>query len=365
MDFAFSDEQQMLRGSARAYLSEKYGLDEVAKLAKSDAGWHPESFKEIAELGWTGLSVPEEHGGAGMGFIDEIVVFEELGRALYPGPYFSSVALALPALRGSAELAGAIAAGEKSATLAWAEPPGSASITETSGIKTKAEKTNGAWTLTGEKHLVPDLAIADLIVISATSSEGVGLWAVDAAATQTKPHSTMDATRRYGTLTLSDTTGEVVVEPGRADDALAAIRTRALAAAAVEAVGVAQRALELAIEHVKDRKQFDKPIGSYQAVSHQVADSFAATELARSLAYWAAWCVDESDDQVAAAVPAAKSAAGQAAVAACERAIQVHGGIGFTWEHPLHLFYKRAQWLNSFEGFPAQQRAEVAGSLLG
>jgi alkylation response protein AidB-like acyl-CoA dehydrogenase len=365
MDFAFSDEQQMLRDSARSYLAEKYGLDEVAKLAKSDEGWRPESFKEIAELGWTGLSVPEEQGGAGMGFIDEIVVFEELGRALYPGPYFSSVALALPALRSSGELAGAIAAGDKSETLAWAEPPGGASITDTSDIKTKAEKTNGAWTLTGEKHLVPDLAIADLVVVSATTSDGVGLWAVETDAAQSQPRSTMDTTRRYGNLTLSSTPGEVVVEPGQAEETLAVIRTRALAAAAVEAIGVAQRTLELAIEHVKERKQFDKPIGSYQAVSHQVADSFAETEVARSLAYWAAWCVDESDEQVTVAVPAAKAAAGQAAVAACERAIQVHGGIGFTWEHPLHLFYKRAQWLNAFEGFPAHQRSQVAGSLLG
>jgi alkylation response protein AidB-like acyl-CoA dehydrogenase len=365
MDFAFSEEQQMLRDSARSYLSEKYGLDDVAKLARSDDGWRPESFAEIAELGWTGLSIPEEHGGAGMGFTDEIVVFEELGRALYPGPYFSTIALALPALTGNGDLLAAVAGGEKSATLAWAEPPGAASITDTSGIKTKAEKSNGTWSLTGEKHLVPDLAIADVVIVSATSPEGVGLWAVDRGAGQAKSHSTMDATRRYGTLTLSGTAAEPLVEPGPADKILGTIRTRALAAAAVEAVGVAQRALELAINHVKERKQFDKPIGSYQAVSHQVANSYVETELARSLAYWAAWCVDENDEQAAAAVPAAKAAAGEAAVAACERAIQVHGGIGFTWEHPLHLFYKRAQWLESFEGFASTQRSEVARSLLG
>ena len=365
MDFAFSEEQQMLRDSARGYLAEKYGTDDVAELARSDEGWRPESFPEIAELGWTGLSVPESDGGSGMGFIDEVVIFEELGYALYPGPYFSSVALALPALPAGHALAAAIASGDRTATVAWAEPPGRAVITDTSDIKTKAEKSNGAWSLTGEKHLVPDLGVVDVVIVTATADDGVGLWVVERDAAEIRARSTMDSTRRYGDLVLSGVTGELLVEPGDAAAVLNAIRTKALAAAAVEAVGVGQRALELAIEHVKERKQFDKAIGSYQAVSHQVANSFVEIELARSLAYWAAWCVDESDDQVTAAVPGAKAAAGEAAVGACERAIQVHGGIGFTWEHPLHLFYKRAQWLNSFDAFPTQQRSEVAQSLLG
>jgi alkylation response protein AidB-like acyl-CoA dehydrogenase len=166
-----------------------------------------------------------------------------------------------------------------------------------------------------------------------------------------------------GRLELSGVPGEVVVAPGEAASALAIVRRRALAALALEAVGVATKALELAIEHVKTRQQFGKPIGSYQAVSHQVADTYVETELARSLAYWAAWCVAEDDDQASVAVAAAKSAAAEAAAGACERAIQVHGGIGFTWEHPLHLYYKRAQWIDSFEGFGDAHRADVAASL--
>ena len=141
-------------------------------------------------------------------------------------------------------------------------------------------------------------------------------------------------------------------------------RTRAFAALAAEAVGIAQKALELAIEHAKSREQFGKPIGVYQAVSHPIVDTYVETELARSLAYWAAWCVAEGDDDAEVAALAAKSYAAEAAVAACERSIQVHGGIGFTWEHPLHRYYKRAQWIEAFGGYPAKQRAEIAASLL-
>jgi alkylation response protein AidB-like acyl-CoA dehydrogenase len=136
------------------------------------------------------------------------------------------------------------------------------------------------------------------------------------------------------------------------------------AALALEAVGVAQRALDLGIEHAKERQQFGKAIGVYQAVSHSLVDAFMATELARSLAYWAAWCVAEADEQAPTAAAAAEAYAAEAAVSACERAIQVHGGIGFTWEHPLHRFYKRAQWIQAFDGFPAGQRAEIAAELL-
>ena len=365
MDFAFSDEQDMLRDQARSFLADKYGHEQVAKLSASDEGWDPSSWAALAELGWTGLSIPESNGGAGMGFIDEAVVFEELGRALYPGPYFSTIALALPSLQGSSEHLSAIAAGEKTATLAWAEPSGVVSLMHQDGISTKAERSNGAWSLTGEKHLVPDAAIADLFVVTAASSDGVGLFLVEKDALTTKSDPTMDRTRRLGTISLSGASAIELVSGDQVRDVLLRTRNRTLAALALEAVGIAGMAVDLSIAHTSERKQFEKPIAAYQAVSHQVADAFMQTELARSLAYWAAWCVDESDEQVGVAVAAAKAAAGPAAVAACEKAIQVHGGIGFTWEHPLHLFYKRAQWIDAFAGYPAAQRATIARSVLG
>lgn len=365
MDFAFSDEQNMLREQARSFLADKYGTDNVAKLTTSDEGWDPSSWSAIAELGWTGLSIPEDHGGAGMGFIDEAVLFEELGRALYPGPYLSTIALALPALQSAPDHLSAIAAGDKSATLAWAEPSGATTMTDTDGVSTKAERTNGTWSLTGEKHLVPDAGIVDLFVVTAASSEGLGLFLVEKDALQVSVDSTMDRTRRFGTISMSGANATELVSGDEARDVLVRTRNRTLAALALEAVGIAGMAVDLSIAHTSERKQFDKPIGAYQAVSHQVADAFMQTELARSLAYWAAWCVDETDEQVGVAVAAAKAAAGPAAVSACEKAIQVHGGIGFTWEHPLHLFYKRAQWIDAFAGYPTAQRATIARSLLG
>jgi alkylation response protein AidB-like acyl-CoA dehydrogenase len=174
----------------------------------------------------------------------------------------------------------------------------------------------------------------------------------------------MDSTRSLGRLRLDGAEAELLADPARAEAILTSIRLRAGAALALEAVGIAGRAVQLAIDHTKERKQFDKPIATYQAVSHQVADAFVETELSRSLAYWAAWCVAEDDASAEVAVAAAKSQAAEAAVAACERSIQVHGGIGFTWEHPLHRFYKRAQWIQGFDSSPTVQRGAIATMLL-
>jgi alkylation response protein AidB-like acyl-CoA dehydrogenase len=311
VDFSFTEDQETLRREARAFLAERFPAERVAELADSEAGWDPASWSELAELGWLGVSVGEEQGGAGLGFLEEAVLIEELGRALYPGPYFSTVALALPAL--SPEQQSEVAAGEAR----WSA--------EVDG-------------------LVPDLAAVDWVVRDGNAARSQG---------QTLP--TMDSTRRLGRLAPEAEAGPPV---GAVD------RPRVLAALAVEAVGVAQRALELGVEHAGTRTQFGRPIGVYQAVSHRLADTYVETELARSLAYWAAWCVAESDRQAAVAAPAAKSFAADAAVAACERAIQVHGGIGFTWEHVLHRYYKRAQWIQAFGGFGAALRAEVAHSVL-
>jgi alkylation response protein AidB-like acyl-CoA dehydrogenase len=308
--FAFTPDQEALRSEARRYLEERFPAERVAELAESDEGWDPASWGELAELGWLGVSVAEEHGGAGLGFLEEAVLLEELGRALYPGPYFSTVALALPAL--PLEERAHVSAGE----VRWSAEVGG---------------------------LVPDLAIVDRVV----TVEG-------AAAAEGELLETMDPTRRLGRLA----SGAREPLPAGID------RPRLRTALAVEAVGIAQRAFELGVEHAKERQQFGKPIGVYQAVSHSLVDAFAATELARSLAYWAAWCVVEDDPQRAVAAAAAKSFASEAAVSACERSIQVLGGIGFTWEHPLHRYYKRAQWIQAFDGFPAAQRAEIAEQLL-
>ena len=364
MDFAFSEEQNMLREQARSFFTDKSSSDRVAELALSDEGWDASLWPQMAELGWIGLSVPEDKGGGGFGFLEEAVLFEEMGYALYPGPYFATVGLALPALVDSDVLA-TVVSGETPATFAYAERPGPSLFSDLDNVGTKAEKSNGSWTLSGEKHLVPDPHAGGRAVVVARTSEGVALFLVELTDAILEQRTTVDTTRRFGRVALDGVEANLLVDADRSADVLEKIRLRGLSALSLEAVGIAQRALELSIDHVKERKQFDKPIGAYQAVSHQVSNIYMETELARSLAYWAAWCVAEDDDQAPVAVAAAKSAAGEAAVAACERAIQVHGGIGFTWEHILHRLYKRAQWIDSFEGFGSVQRKKIAERLLG
>jgi alkylation response protein AidB-like acyl-CoA dehydrogenase len=307
MDFAFSEEQQALRTAARDYLGDRYPIDRVVELVDGDAGWDPQSWKELTDMGW----LDEE-----LSFLEHAILAEETGHALYPGPLFSTLALARPAGY----------TGTEPATLAQ-----------------------------GPTNLVPDLAIAAQVAIVTDAGTSV----VPTNELTITPRSTMDRSRRYAELADGTGKGERI-----ADADLPAVRRRALAWLSCEAVGVAQRALEAATEHAKERKAFDRPIGTFQAVSHQVADVFTQVELARSLAYWAAWAVDADDERVDLACAAAKSAAAEAAVFACERAIQVHGGIGFTWEHYLHRFYKRAQWIDSFEGYAATHRATIADALL-
>ncbi len=304
MDFSFTPEQEELRAQARAFLE-----------ANPEPSW-----AQLAELGWTGVSVPEEHGGAGLGFLEEAVLYEELGRALTPGPYHSTVACLLPVLPGG--LQARVAGGEDS----WALALG---------------------------PLVPDLDTVTRVAIVG----GDGIY--ELVGFERELLQTTDETRPLG-----------VVVGGEAGDRLAsseelpALRSHALAALALEACGVGRKALELAVGYVSEREQFGRRIGVYQAVSHPLADAYTQLELARSLALWAAWCVASGDGQAPLASGAAKSLAAEASVLACERAIQAHGGIGFTWEHPLHRFYKRALGIQSWEASGAQLRAEIASHLL-
>ena len=335
MDFAFSEEQQALRAAARDYLTDRYPTERVVELVESDTGWDPKSWTEITEMGW----LDDE-----LGVLEHAVLAEETGRALYPGPLWSTIALARPAGYD----------GEGPATLAVAEPDGPTTIADAARSSVKADGDR----LSGRKVFVPDLsAAADVVVVAA---DGVYAVATDADGVSIKPRSTMDHSRRYAELSLGNAAARRVA----GTDVLATVRRRALALLACEAVGVAQRALETATEHAKNRQAFDRPIGTFQAVSHQIADVFTQVELARSLAYWAAWAVDADDERADLACAAAKSAAAEAAVFACERAIQVLGGIGFTWEHYLHRYYKRAQWIDSYEGYAAKHRADIAMTVL-
>lgn len=401
MDFAFSAEQQMLRAAARDYLTDRYPFERVVEVADGELGSDPAAWPQLVELGWVGLSVPEGHGGAGMSFLDEVVLFEEAGRALLPAPYFATVGLALPALAAAAPAGGGadtllagVLAGERTATLAWAEADGPVALVDVEAVSVTASRTPDGWALTGTKRFVPDLAAVSDVIVVARAEDGVGLWRVDlragteggadvgsevAAAVSAAvgaavvaavgaavvvPHSTMDRTRRLGDLVLAATPATLLVSPGQAKPVLEQVRLRALAALAGEAVGVAERCLEISAEYTKTRQQFGRVIGTYQGVSHRIADIFVALQLARSLAYWAAWAVSVGAAEAPLACAAAKSAAGEAAVFAAENAIQAMGGIGFTWDHPLHRYYKRALGIDAFEGYGREHRADIAAALL-
>jgi alkylation response protein AidB-like acyl-CoA dehydrogenase len=294
MDFSLTPEQQELKDEARRWLESRYPAEQ----------WNEADWAELAELGWLGVSTPEEAGGAGLTFVEEALLFEELGRVLYSGPYFATIGLALPAL--PAEEQAQVAAGARR----WTASVGA---------------------------LVPDADKVDALL-------GGDLASVE-------PLASIDPTRSAARVP-SDSLLQGIEVP------------RAWTALACEAVGVAQKALELGVEHASTRQQFGKPIGAYQAVAHQLADTYRDVELARSLAYWAAWCVSVGDPQAPVAAAAAKAFCSEAAVAACERSIQVHGGTGFTWEHVLHRYYKRALWIEQFGATPTQLRAEVADAIL-
>jgi alkylation response protein AidB-like acyl-CoA dehydrogenase len=308
MDFAFSEIQDELRRQARDWVRDRYSLERAYEAALSEPGWDESTWGELAELGWLGVSVPEEDGGAGLSFLEEAVLFEELGYALYSGPFLMTLA-ALPAL------------------------PSSKLQSVTRGEE--------RWSVELEGY-VPELGRVDQVLTDDGAVPAVG-----------ESLATMDLTRPLGRL-----------DRGEASPAGALDLPRLHAALALEAVGVAQRALDLAVAYAKSREQFGRPIGVYQAVSHQLANAYVDTELSRSIAYWAAWCVAEGEPNAPVAAAAAKARASEAAVTSCERSIQVHAGIGFTWEHPLHLLYRRAQWLEAFAGRPAEHRAAVAASLL-
>jgi alkylation response protein AidB-like acyl-CoA dehydrogenase len=359
MDFSFSDEQEMLRASAREFVGDRYPPERVAKIADGD-GFDAAEWRAVADLGWTGISVPEDEGGSGLGFFEELILAEELGRGLYPGPFISSVVLALPFLRavGAGEHVKGLVAGNRIATVAWAGTDGAFGVDPAPKVEWQDER------LSATRLFVPDLALADLVLVVGGFPEGTGIWSVarDDEGVGWRELPTVDGTRRQGEVTLYNTAAELlgVIQP----DALAAVRDRVLAALAAEAVGVGQGALDMGIAHARSRVQFGKVIGAYQAVAHQLAQAFLEIETARSLAYWAGWAVGEDQPEAPAAAAAAKSRAADAAVAACERAIQVHGGIGFTWEHPLHRYYKRALGIGAYLASGSELRSRVAADLL-
>ena len=369
MDLTATDEQRALRDAARELLAARMPPARLAALADEPAGWEPAIWSELAELGWLGVAVPDELGGAGMGLLEETILFEETAAVLLPAPFFATVALTLPALlsAGAGDLVADVLSGRLRTTFAWADADGDAALSEAAQTRLELSARGPDVVVTGSKAWVPDADRVEAFVVVARDDDELALLFVrrDDHGVELRPLTTIDTTRPLAAVELREARGRLLARGATARTAVQAVRDRALTLAAAEAVGIGQRVLDLACDYARERRQFGRAIGTYQAVSHALADVYVQVELSRSLVVWAALAVDASEPDADVAVAAAAAKAIPAAVDACERAIQVHGGIGTTWESPLHRYYKRALSLAALDGPPARHRARVADAVLG
>ena len=370
MDFGFSPEQEMLRSTARKFFENECKSEFVRARMDEPAGVTDDFWKKLGEQGWLGLVYPEEFGGTGLGFVDLTVLMEEMGRAVMPGPFFSTLLGGLAILEaGSAdqkkEWLGKIADGQAKATLAWTEP---SARWDAAGVTTAARAAGNSYTLTGTKLFVPDAHLADVLVIVARTSEGkraedgVSLFLVPRGAKglTTKLLPTMDQTRKLCEVKLEDTPATLLGPKDGGWAPLERVVQRATVALCAEMCGGAQKVLDMTTEYAKIRIAFGKPIGSYQGVKHRAADMLVDVENAKSLTYYAAWAVDENVPEAALAASMAKAYTSDAYRKVAGAGIQLHGGIGFTWEHDLHLYFKRAKSSEFTFGDATYHREKVA-----
>ncbi len=366
MNFAFSEEQEELRRTVRAFLDQKSPEAEVRRLMDTEQGYDEAVWRQMGEqMGLQGLIVPEEFGGSGYSYVELIVVLEEMGRSLLCAPYFATVALAANALihsgddQAKKEFLPGIASGETVATVAFTEPSGK---WDEAGITMAATKSGDDWKLSGTKMFVLDGHTANLIIVAARTSAGVSLFAVsgDAAGLTRTALSTMDQTRKQAKLEFSDTPARLIGSDGAGWTVLSTVLDLAAVALAAEQVGGAQRCLDMAVEYAKVRVQFGRPIGSFQAIKHKCADMLLEVESAKSAAYYAGWCAAEMNEELPSVASLAKAYCSEAYFHAAAENIQIHGGIGFTWEHPAHLYFKRAKSSELLFGDPTYHRELLA-----
>ncbi|MGI8797411.1 MAG: acyl-CoA dehydrogenase family protein [Acidimicrobiia bacterium] len=354
MNFAFSDEQEQLRDAVRKFLEAKSPSAEVRRLMETTEGYDEAVWKQMAqELGLQSLHLPEAHGGQGFTFVELGIVLEEMGRVLLCAPYFSTVALAANAIMnaGSDEQQGAflpgIAAGETIAALAFTEPNGK---WDASGITMEAQGNGDSYTLDGTKMFVIDGHVANQIVVVARLSgtngeDGISFFSVDgdASGLTRTPLATMDQTRKQARLDFSGVAATPLGDPGSGWAALSKTLDQAAVCLSNEMVGGAQKVLEMSVDYAKVRVQFGRPIGSFQAIKHKCADMLLEVESAKSAAYYASWAAAEDNEELPVVASLAKAYCSDAYFHAAAENIQIHGGIGFTWEHDAHLYFKRAK----------------------
>jgi alkylation response protein AidB-like acyl-CoA dehydrogenase len=370
MDLEFTADQEELRTSVRAVLAREcppsFVREIVEKGASADDLW-----AAMVDLDWPALTIDPEYGGLGLGFVELAVVVEELGRAIAPGPFLPTLSQFVPAIReaGSAEqqrrFLTDVVAGRITGTLAVAEESGSWAGEDVTLV---ARSQGDGWILHGSKHYVADGATANELVVAARldgtdGPDGLALFIVPREAVAASSLQTLDASRQYASVHLDGVTvgpDRTLGEPGRCAPVLARVVEEASTALALEMVGTCQSIFDIALEHAKTREQFGSPIGSFQAIKHKFADMFVALESARAVCYFASATLAEDDERRSLAVSMAKAAAGDCQRLLTQEGIQTLGGIGYTWEHDMHLYVKRAKSGDAVFGTARQHRARVA-----
>jgi alkylation response protein AidB-like acyl-CoA dehydrogenase len=367
MDFDLSKPQKLLKESARALLARECGPGRVRELMETETAHDEGLWQSLADQGWTGLALPEEQGGLGLGLVEMAAVAEEMGRACLPGAFLSTLfAAALVERSGNdeqrAKYLEPIAAGELKATVALLEEGAS---WDADAVKLGATREGGRFSLKGRKLFVPDAEVSDLIICVARDGDSLALLPIERGAEglTVEPMPSMDATRKLYEVAFEDVgvaEGDALGADGDARGALRGALEVATAILCAEMVGGMQWVLDTTVEYAKTRQQFGRPIGSFQAVQHMCADMLLLTESARSAAYYAAWTLTENDPAARAAVSIAKAYCSDAYREVANRGVQVHGGIGFTWEHDLQLYYKRSKSSETLFGDATFHRERIA-----
>jgi len=374
MRFAFTEEQEELRRAARSFLRDHSSPSQVRQAMATDAGYDSEVWRRIGtELGWTSIIIPEAYGGAGLSYVELIALMEEMGGALLCAPFFSSICLAANALLiGASEqqklaYLPAIASGQSIATLAYTESNGHWDAT---AIEAVARPDDGDVILRGVKTFVPDGHTADVLIVAARHpgsfrEEGISLFVVptDTRGVARRVLPTMDQTRRQAEVRFDDVRVPVASRIGAEGEGWRILQhtlDRAAVALSAEQVGGAQRCLDLSVEYAKQRIQFGRPIGSFQAIKHKCADMLLQVESARSASYYAGWASATDDPELPVLASLAKAYCSDAYFHCAAESIQVHGGVGFTWEYDVQLYFKRAKSSETLLGNATYHRELVA-----
>ena len=343
MNFGFTEEQELLRQEVRKFLDAHCPLEEVRKLMETPEGFSRDLWKQMGELGWIGLPIAEVHGGAGLGWVDLVVLLEEMGRTLFPSPFLATT-IAAAAIReaGSdaqqAQWLPLLADGSKIGSLAYLE---ASDRHDEAGLELAAKPNGAGVVLSGEKVQVLDAAAADLFVVAWRG--GLAVVERNAKGVTVTPTPSIDQTRRVGRVRFDDVAvaaGAVLANPA----ALGRVLDLATAAVTAELLGAAEQAIRITVDYAKEREQFGQPIGRFQGVKHPLAEMYVDVESAKSILYYAAWCLDEGDADASRAVSLAKAYASEAFARIGIDAVQLHGGVGFTWDYDPHLYLKRSKW---------------------